>query len=46
LMFWFSRTATDDGVLSMSRMFGGTERSKKFVNFSTPFLSPPEEVEV
>lgn len=25
LMFWFSRTATDDGVLSMSRMFGGTE---------------------
>lgn len=24
LIFWFSRTATDDGVLSMSNMFGGT----------------------
>lgn len=25
LIFWFSRTATDDGVLSMSRIFGGTD---------------------
>lgn len=24
LIFWFSRTATDDGVLSMSNIFGGT----------------------
>lgn len=24
LMFWFSRTATEDGVLSMSSMLGGT----------------------
>lgn len=24
LMFWFSRTATDDGVLSISKIFGGT----------------------
>lgn len=24
LMLWFSRTATDDGVLSMSMIFGGT----------------------
>lgn len=23
-IFWFSRTATDDGVLSMSKIFGGT----------------------
>lgn len=24
LIFWFSRTATDDGVLSISKIFGGT----------------------
>lgn len=24
-MFWFSRTATDEGVLSISRIFGGTK---------------------
>lgn len=24
LIFWFSRTATDDGVLSISNIFGGT----------------------
>lgn len=38
LIFWFSRTATDDGVLSMSRIFGGTnsvERSKNIINEST-----------
>lgn len=29
LMFWFSRTATDDGVLSISKMFGGTTHKMK-----------------
>lgn len=29
LIFWFSRTATDDGVDSMSKIFGGTETMEK-----------------
>lgn len=30
LMFWFSRTATDDGVLSISKIFGGTAITNAF----------------
>lgn len=30
LMFWFSRTATDDGVLSISKIFGGTAMTNAF----------------
>jgi len=29
LMFWFSRTATEDGVLSMSSILGGTVNGKR-----------------
>lgn len=39
LMFWFSRTATVDWVLSASRMFGGTEKFKTTRFWGAPFQS-------
>lgn len=41
LIFWFSRTATDDGVLSMSKILGGTVE-----NNGISFISESNFVEI
>lgn len=35
LIFWFSLTATEDGVLSISKIFGGTKIYIIYYNYST-----------
>lgn len=37
LIFWFSRTATDDAVLSISNIFGGTANFQSFTTINCLF---------